>query len=147
MDIEEIIQTIVDNGKIEDMHTLSDILEYILEEIEKYDKECYDKYVMELYKMAYGNVLNRQMAEEIVSKMRPYGKRWDIEETQQIQNQYGLNNIRSVDFFIVMNSSFNDFRNIFEDDIEKYIKFSVDFIQDEDAKPDKVFLYYTTIAE
>lgn len=147
MDIEEIIQTIVDNGKIEDMHTLSDILEDVLEEIEKYDKECYDKYVMELYKMAYGNVLNRQMAEEIVSKMRPYGKRWDIEETQQIQNQYGLNNIRSVDFFIVMNSSFNDFRNIFEDDIEKYIKFSVDFIQDEDAKPDKVFLYYTTIAE
>lgn len=147
MDIEEIIQTIVDNGRIEDMHTLSDILEDVLEEIEKYDKECYDKYVMELYKMAYGNVLNRQMAEEIVSKMRPYGKRWDIEETQQIQNQYGLNNIRSVDFFIVMNSSFNDFRNIFEDDIEKYIKFSVDFIQDEDAKPDKVFLYYTTIAE
>lgn len=147
MDIEEIIQTIVDNGKIEDMHTLSNILEDVLEEIEKYDKECYDKYVMELYKMAYGNVLNRQMAEEIVSKMRPYGKRWDIEETQQIQNQYGLNNIRSVDFFIVMNSSFNDFRNIFEDDIEKYIKFSVDFIQDEDAKPDKVFLYYTTIAE
>lgn len=147
MDIEEIIQTIVDNGRIEDMHTLSDILEDVLEEIEKYDKECYDKYVMELYKMAYGNVLNRQMAEEIVSKMRPYGKRWDIEETQQIQNQYGLNDIRSVDFFIVMNSSFNDFRNIFEDDIEKYIKFSVDFIQDEDAKPDKIFLYYTTIAE
>ena len=147
MDIEEIIQTIVDNGRIEDMNTLSDILEDVLEEIEKYDKECYDKYVMELYKMAYGNVLNRQMAEEIVSKMRPYGKRWDIEETQQIQNQYGLNNIRSVDFFIVMNSSFNDFRNIFEDDIEKYIKFSVDFIQDEDAKPDKIFLYYTTIAE
>lgn len=147
MDIEEIIQTIVDNGKIEDMHTLSDILEDVLEEIEKYDKECYDKYVMELYKMAYGNVLNRQMAEEIVSKMRPFGKRWDIEETQQIQNQYGLNNIRSVDFFVVMNSSFNDFRNIFEDDIEKYIKFSVDFIQDEDAKPDKIFLYYTTIAE
>lgn len=147
MDIEEIIQTIVDNGKIEDMNTLSDILEDVLEEIEKYDKECYDKYVMELYKMAYGNVLNRQMAEEIVSKMRPYGKRWSIEETQQIQNQYGLNNIRSVDFFIVMNSSFNDFRNIFEDDIEKYIKFSVDFIQDEDAKPDKIFLYYTTIAE
>lgn len=147
MDIEEIIQTIVDNGRIEDMNTLSDILEDVLEEIEKYDKECYDKYVMELYKMAYGNVLNRQMAEEIVSKMRPYGKRWDIEETQQIQNQYGLNDIRSVDFFIVMNSSFNDFRNIFEDDIEKYIKFSVDFIQDEDAKPDKVFLYYTTIAE
>lgn len=147
MDIEEIIQTIVDNGRIEDMHILSDILEDVLEEIEKYDKECYDKYVMELYKMAYGNVLNRQMAEEIVSKMRPYGKRWDIEETQQIQNQYGLNNIRSVDFFIVMNSSFNDFRNIFEDDIEKYIKFSVDFIQDEDAKPDKIFLYYTTIAE
>lgn len=147
MDVEKIIQVIVDNGKIEDMHELSDILEDTMEEIEKYDKECYDKYLMSLYKMAYGNVLNREMAEEIVSKMRPYGKRWSIEETKQMQEQYGIDDIRAVDFYIVLNSAFNDYRDLFGDDIEKYIKFTIDFIQDEDSKPDKIFLYYTQIPE
>ena len=147
MDIEEIIQKIVDNGRVEDMETLSDILEDTMENLEKYDKECYDKYIMELYKMAYGNTLNKQMSEEIVSNMRPYGKRWSMQETQELQEQYGIDNITAVDFWIVMNSAFNDYRDLFEDDIEKYIKFTIDFIQDEDAKPDKVFLYYTTIVK
>lgn len=147
MDIEEIIQTIVDNGRVEDMETLSDILEDTMEEIERYDKECYDKYMMELYKMAYGNVLNREMAEEIVSNMKPYGKRWSIEETQKIQQEYGIDNVRNTDFFVVINSAYNDYRDLFEDNIEKYVKFTMDFIRDEDAKRDKVFLYYTTIPE
>ncbi len=147
MDIEEIIQVIVDNGRVEDMKTLSDILEDTIEFVEKYDKECYDKYAMELYKMAYGNVLNKEMAEEIVSKMRPYGKRWSIEETQKIQEEYGINNVRTADFFVVMNSAYNDYRDLFGDDTEKYVRYTMNFIQDEDAKPDKVFLYYTTIVE
>ena len=147
MDIEEIIEKIVDNGKIQDMEALSDMLEDTMEIIETYDKECYDKYLMKLYTMAYGNKLNKEMAQEIVNKMRPYGQRWSFEETQKIQEQYGINNIRSEDFYIVINSSYNDYRDLFNDDIEKYIKFTINFIEDEDAKPDKVFLYYTTIAE
>lgn len=147
MDIEEIIQKIVDNGRIEDMEKLSDMLEDTMEIIEKYDKECYDKYLMELYKMAYGTIFTKEMAEEIVSKMKPYGKRWSIQETEKIQNQYGIDDIRSADFFVVLNSAYNDYRDLFEDDMQKYIKFTMDFIEDEDAKPGKVFLYYTTIPE
>lgn len=147
MDIEEIIQRIVDNGRIEDMNELSDILEDVLEVIENYDKDCYDKYAMKLYKMAYGSTFTRQMAEEIVSKMRPFGERWSIEEIQRIQEQYGLNNVRTSDAYIVINSAYNDFRDLFGDDIEKYIKYTMNFIQDEDAKPDKVFIYYTEIPQ
>ena len=147
MDIEEIIQKIVDNGRVEDMETLSDILEDTMEEIEKYNKECYDKFIMELYKMAYGNTFNKKMAEEIVSNMRPYGQRWSIEETKQLQEQYGIDNVRNADFYIVINSAYNDYRDLFGEDTENYIKFTMDFITDEDAKPDKVFLYYTTIPE
>lgn len=147
MDIEEIIQKIVDNGKVEDMETLSDILEDTMEELEKYDKDCFDKYLMKLYKMAYGNVLNKEMAEEVVSKMRPYGERWDIEESQSIMEQYNINGVRIIDFYIVINSAYNDYRDLFEDDIEKYVRFTMDFIQDEDAKIDKVFIYYTEIPE
>lgn len=147
MDIEEIIEKIVDNGRIEDMETLSNILEDLMELIERYDPDCYKQYEMELYKMAYGNTFNKKMAEDIVSKMRPYGMRWNIQETEKIQEQYGINDIRKVDFFIVINSAYNDYRDIFGEEIDGYIKFTLDFIKDEDAKNDKVFIYYTEIPE
>ena len=147
MDIEEIIEKIVDNGRVEDMEALSNILEDLMELIQKYDPDCYKEYEMELYKMAFGNVIDKKMAQQIVEKMRPFGMRWNIMETQQIQEQYGLQDIKKTDFFVVINSAYNDYRDIFGEDIEGYIKYTVDFIRDEDAKSDKVFLYFTTLAE
>lgn len=147
MDIEEYIEIIVQNGRLEDMEELSDMLEDTMEIIKDYDKECYKDFEMKLYKMAYGNHINKTMAEEIVNKMRPYGKRWSIEETRQMQEQRGISNVSDVDFFIVINSAYNDYQNLFGDNIEDYVRFTMDFIQDEDAKQDKVFLYYTEIVE
>lgn len=146
MEIEDYVEKIVENNRVEDMEKLSEILEDTMEELCKYDEERYNKYKIELYKMAYGNVLNREMAEEIVHKMRPYQMRWSLEETENIQEQYGVSNIRPVDFFIVINSAYNDFKNMFNENLEMYVNYTVDFINDEDAKEDKVFLYYTTIA-
>ena len=145
MEIEDYIEKIVDNGRVEDMKELSDMLEDTMEIINKYDERCYKEMEMKLYKMAYGNVLNKKMAEEIVHKMNPYGMRWTFEETKDLQRQYGVDNINPVDFFIVMNSAFNDYRDLFQNNVEDYIKFTIDFIEDEDAKQDKIFLYYTTI--
>lgn len=147
MDIEEIIEKIVDNGRIEDMEALSNILEDLMELIQKYDPDCYKEYEMELYKMAFGNVIDKKMAQQIVEKMRPFGMRWNIMETQQIQEQYGLQDIKKTDFFVVINSAYNDYRDIFGEDLEGYVKFTTDFIRDEDAKSDKVFLYFTTLSE
>lgn len=144
MDIEKIIQRIIDNGNVDDMHELSDILEDVLEELQNYDKEYYKKYEMDLYEMAYGCVLNEEMAKEIVSKMRPYSEKWSIEETSRIQQQYGLN-FRNNDFYVVMNSAYNDFKDIFNDNIEMYVRYTNDFINDEDASKDKVYIYFTTI--
>ena len=145
MDIKDCIERIIDNGNIEDMHKLSEILEDVLKSTKRNDEKTYKKYEMELYKMAYGSNLSREMAEEIVHNMMPYGMKWSIEETREIQQQYGINNIRDVDFFIVINSAYNDYRDLFNDNIEMYIRFTNDFIKDEDAKQDKVFTYFTTI--
>ncbi len=147
MDIEEYIEKIVENGRLEDMEKLSELLEDTMEIIKDYDNSCYKNFEMELYKMAYGNTLNKEMADEIISKMRPYGKKWDIEQTKKLQMERGLNNISNVDFYIVMNSAYNDYNNIFGEDVESYIRFTLDFIEDEDAKTDKVFIYYTEIPE
>ena len=147
MDIEEYIEKIVDNGKIEDMEELSDMLEDTMEIIERYDKECYKEFEMKLYKMAYGNHLNKTMAEEIVDKMKPYGMRWSLEETRNLQRQRGINDIDECEFYVVINAAYNDYKDLFNEDIESYIRFTIDFIKDEDAKEGKVFAYFTQIVE
>lgn len=142
MDIEEYIEKIVDNGKIEDMEELSDMLEDTMEIIKDYDEKCYKEFEMKLYKMAYGSHLNKSMAQDIVNKMRPYGMRWNIEETESMQRQRGIEDIPKADFFVVINSAYNDYKDIFGEDLEGYIRFTIDFIKDEDAKPNKVFDYF-----
>lgn len=145
MKIEECIEQIANNGKLEDMESLSNILEDTMKHLKNCNEEMYKKYEMELYKLAYGNILTREMAEDIVSKMQPYGKKWTFEDIKDVQMKYGADNLRTTDLFIVMNSAFNDYRDLFQDDTENYLRFAVDFIEDEDAKEDKVFLYYTII--
>ena len=142
MDIEEYIERIVDNGKIEEMEELSDMLEDTMEIIKDYDEKCYKEFEMKLYKMAYGNHLNKSMAQDIVNKMRPYGMRWNIEETENLQRQRGIEDIPKADFFVVINSAYNDYKDIFGEDLEGYIRFTIDFIKDEDAKEGKVFKYF-----
>ena len=142
MDIEDYIERIIDNGKIEDMQELSDMLEDTMEIIKDYDKECYKDFEMKLYKMAYGSHLNKSMAEEIVNKMRPYGQRWSYEESRNLQEQRGIKDIDPIEFFVVINSAYNDYKDLFSEDIEGYIRFTIDFIKDEDAKPNKVFKYF-----
>jgi hypothetical protein len=44
-----------------------------------------------------------------------------------------------------MNSAYNDYNDLFKDNIEYYAKFSKDFIKDEDAKEDKVYYYFSMI--
>ena len=104
MDIEEYIERIVDNGKIEDMETLSDLLEDTLEIIKDYDKDCYKEMEMKLYTLAYGNHLNKSMAEEIVNNMRPFGEKFSLEQSREIQDRYNVNNIDLIEFYVVLNS-------------------------------------------
>lgn len=145
MDIDDYIERIIEKGDIRDMNTLSDILEELMKVVKDYDTECYKKYEMELYKMAYGNTLSKELAEKIVNKMKPYGEKWTMNETMDIQERYGLDRIKSSDFYTILNSAYNDFNNLFGDDIDMYVRYTEDFINDEDAVDGKVFLYYTTI--
>ena len=60
------------------MYILSDILLDALEIMKETDEQNYEVYSTKLYKMAYGNNLTKELAEEIVSKMRPYGEKWTM---------------------------------------------------------------------
>lgn len=145
MKVKEYIARIIANGNSRDMEELSDMLDKAIYKVKDCDQEWYDKKCMKLYTMAYGKVLNEEMARDIIMKMEPYHMHWSLEQTKEVQVQKGLNGIRSVDFWIVMNSAYNDFHDLFGDDLDMYVKYSKNFIIDADGKDDKVFLYYTTI--
>ena len=147
MKIERYIRKIVEDGDQKEMEELSDILVEVVDIIKKYDKDCYNDYKMRLYKMAYGDKLTADMAEDIVRDMKPSGERWSIEQTEQMQRDYGFEHIDSVEFYAVMNMSFNDFRNVFGDNIDTYIRYTEAFINDEDAGPHKVTKYMLIIPE
>lgn len=145
MKIERYIRKIVSDGDQREMEELSDILIDVIDIVKRYDEDCYNEYKMKLYKMAYGNQLTEDMAEDIVKKMKPVGERWSIDETEQMQRDYGINDIKPVDFYAIMNMAFNDFRNVFGDNLETYIRYTEAFINDEDAKQGKVLNYFLTI--
>lgn len=137
IDIEEIIQRIIDNGNIQDMHTLSEILEDTMEIIEKYDEECYKEYEMELYTMAYGKKLPDKIKFEWVKNMKPIA-RWGLEEIKDIYSRYDID-IPLYSFFVIINLLYSDMKNSLgqienEEDLTKYIQATNDWYYDEDAK-------------
>lgn len=147
MHIEKMIRKIVDEGSRDEMEELSDILEEVINLIKEYDESKYKEYEMYLYKMAYGEVLSEDMAEDIVYRMRPYGEKWTLEQAEQIQRDYGMENIRPTDFYVVLNSAYNDYRDVFGDSLDTYVRYTDAFINDEDAKDSKVFKYFTQIVK
>lgn len=145
MNVKDYLIKIIERGKREDMEELSEIFDKAIYKVKDCDPDWYEKKCMKLYTMAYGKVLSEEMAKEIIEKMEPYHMHWTLEQTRQVQAQNGLNNIRDIDFWIVMNSAYNDFHDLFDENIDMYIKYAKNFIMDKDGKDDKVFLYYTTI--
>lgn len=143
--IKKNLEKIIEKGDRKNMEELSDMLDKAIYKVKDCDPEWYEKKCMKLYTMAYGKVLNEEMAKDIITKMEPYHMHWTLEQTRQVQAQNGLNNIRDIDFWIVMNSAYNDFHDLFEENTDMYMKYAKNFIMDKDGKEDKVFLYFTTI--
>ena len=112
---------------------------------EEHDEEKYEDLEMCLYEGAYGKVLTEEKAREIIMDMHPYGMKWTIDQTKDVQKQFGMTDMRDVDFWIVMNMAYNDYHDLFDDDVEMYMKYAKNFIKDEDAKEGKVYTYFTRI--
>lgn len=151
MDIEEIIQKIIDNGKVEDMETLSELLEDTMEIIKDYDKECYKDFEMKLYEMAYGKVLTDEMKRKWVKEMRPMSK-WTEEEVKNIVNQYGFE-VPYMSAFVILNMLYSDMKSAFgdgndEESLKRYLRGISDWYFDEDAyntEEAKLFAYWKYI--
>lgn len=147
MKIKMMLKHIIDKGKTEDMYKLNDMLNDLICDLKEKDYDMCCKYKKDLYELAYGKTLTKEFAEDIVKKMQPYGLHWTIEQTNDVKRKYNLNDISEIDFFIVMNMAYNDYQELFEDDIEKYVKYTKMFINDKDANKDKVYNYFTSVVK
>ena len=142
MDYKKYITKILNSGDTNKVEEMSEYMEYIIDMVG--DREL-EKVEQKLYEIAEGKVLNEDMAKEIIDGMKPYGMKWNLVDTEGVRNSYGYLDIRPVDFWIVMNSAYNDYHDLFEENVEWYAKFSKDFIMDPDAIDEKVYCYFIKI--
>ena len=149
--IKEYIETIVENGKREDMDELSGMLQDVLHKLKEYDHEEYNDYKMRLYEMAYGETITREMAEKWVNSMVPSGK-WNFETTSLVKKQNGITTIDDVSFYVVMNMLYSDMSNVLgsgddPESIARYIQATKDWLNDEDIGPNKLYKYWRYVAK
>lgn len=141
MKVREYIAKIIANGKAEDMEKLSDMLDEAILKLEIHDKECYEKYLIKLKELAYGKILDEETARKWVTNMQPVGQHWTLEEaTSAMQNMnYNLDKLQ---FYVVANMIYNDYYNIVKDNEELALKLTKDWLDDTDAKENKLYEYW-----
>lgn len=142
--IKTYINKIVQNGKQEDMEELGDIFSDVMYELKEYNEEDYKEYKSELYEMAFGKKISQEMADKWVKEMQPIGIHWTIEETTNAMQSLGYN-FDSVDFFVVANMMYNDYYDLVKDDETLALKLAKDWLDDKDAKEDKLYCYWKHI--
>lgn len=146
MDVKEMLEKIIDNGRQDDMYKLNDMLDELICELKDTNHDLYEQYKMNLYEMAYGGKIDKNVAEKWVKNMEPVGLHWTIEETTDELNQSNYN-CDSISFFVVSNMMYNDYYDIVKEADTLAFKMAYDFLTDEDSVDNKLFKYYKYIVK
>lgn len=139
------INKIIDSKDMEKCRQLGDLFIGAIDFIKQVDTDEYEDLECDLYEISEGRILNEEKATYIINEMKPYGMHWTLEQTESVRKDNGFSTIRPVDFWIVMNMAYNDYHNLFEENLDQYAKYSKLFILDEDAEDDKIYTYFTEI--
>ena len=141
-----LLTQIKDRKTNEDVDCLSDLLGMMLDKAKEEHPEFYEHIESKLYEMLYGKNLTFEKAEKAIMKMKPYRMHWSKEEVENVLSDHNLD-LPVIDAWVVMNMAYNDFHEMFKEDLEMYLEYTKLFIKDEDAKPGKVYTYITEIPE
>jgi hypothetical protein len=146
--IRKYIEKIGSNRNPEDMKKLADMLADLVCMLKDSHPDIYNKYKIDLYELAYGKVLNEDMADEWVSKMNPKAK-WSREEVKDVISDYDtkipLNSI-----FVIMNMLYSDMHYSVGEDVKTYVQATNDWYYDEDStntEEAKLYNYYKYIVK
>lgn len=139
--IKKYIEKIVENGKQEDMEKLSDMLVEIIYSMKEPHYDKYEHYKMCLYELAEGKMLNEDMANKWVESMKPFGKKWDMEDTNNAMDSLGYQDNR-IDFFVTANMMYNDYYDLVKDNEELALKMAHNWLNDVDSGDNKLYNYW-----
>lgn len=146
MKIKEMLAKIIDKGNIEDMYKINDMLDNLICDLKEQKPKLYKEYKKELYELAYGNVILEDKAIEIVKNMKPNGEHYSLEYAKDIKENYNIKYSVS-DVYLVINSLYNDYHDLLEDNDEMYAKMTKLWLNDSDSVEDKVYVYFMNIAK
>lgn len=151
MEIRKDIAKIGENRKVEDMEKLADMLTELICMTKDSHPELFDKYSMEIYEMANGKTLTKDIAEEWVEDMEPAGK-WDFATTSTVRKQRNISDIDEISFYVVMNMLYSDMSDILGtgDDVESinnYIQATRNWLNDKDTASDKLYNYWRYVVQ
>lgn len=144
MEVKEYLKKIIEKGDRNDMEELSEIFDKAIYKVKDCDEKWYEDKKIELYEMAYGKVIDEETAKEWVKSMEPVGMHWTMEETTNAMQNMGYN-LDKLQFFVVANMMYNDYYNITKDNEELALKLAKDWLEDKDAKEDKLYCYWKYI--
>lgn len=143
----KILEEMKKRASKEDLYSLIDVVDMSLDTMKEEKPELYEHIETILYESLYGKVISEEMAKEWVHSMLPYGQHWSISEAYSLAKQYDTS-IKEIEAYVIMNMIYNDYHDILKDeDTSIYAKLTKGWLEDEDAKEDKLYCYYKNIVE
>lgn len=140
------VEEIIKSGNKESMEALMHVFDKAMEHLCECDYEMYEKLEMKLYEAIYGKKVSEDIAIKWVSSMRPVGEYWTMEETSEVIKKYDIN-VDKVDWYVVLNMIRNDYSKLVAENIELAINLAKNWLDDEDAKKDKLYEYYKYVVK
>lgn len=142
--IKKYIEKIGESKDTKKMDILGDMLEELIDSLKEAHHEEYEEYKNELYELAYGKKISKEIAEKWVMDMKPAGQHWTMDQTTNAMQNLDYN-FDPIDFYVVSNMMYNDYNNLVKDDETLALKLAYDWLKDEDAKEDKLYCYWKHI--
>lgn len=139
--VKQYLEKIGESKDQEKMKKLGKMFEELMAKLKEGHLEMYKEYKMCLYEMAYGYILTEEMAQDWIYSMKPFGMKWNLEQIKSVIEEQKLS-VEPIDFWAIMNAMYNDYNELFGEEVNTYVKLSIDFLRDEDAKPNKVYNYW-----
>ena len=140
------IEKILRDGGSENVNKIGELFSKTMDFLKDNNKKLYDEIECYLYEMTFGKKLTEEMAANWINSMKPHGMKWTKEQTDEVLRKYGLN-MNEIDFWAIMNAMYNDYGDIFDDNVETFIKLTRNFIKDEDAVDGKVYEYWKYVTK
>ena len=138
-----LIKKIVENGRQTDMEYLECLLDDFVHDLKTENYTKYKSIELDLYKMAYGEHLNEELALEWVSEMEnkdgTKGQHWSVDQTSQYAGEFN-----KWDWYAVMNMMYSDYYNQ-KFDTNTYIELAKDWLNDKDVGDGKTLKYYMLV--